>query len=82
MITCSNFQPSDMVDTICVSSSSEHCRTLYTFFMYVWENDEKAIIINCIIALFSSLGQYKKMKVPEKKKDQETNKINNKQLQN
>lgn len=30
--TCSNFHPSDMVDTICVSSSSWHCRTLYTCF--------------------------------------------------
>lgn len=30
--TCSNFQPSDMVDTICVSSSSWHCSTRYTCF--------------------------------------------------
>lgn len=29
-LTCSNFQPSDMVDTICVSSSSWHCSTRYT----------------------------------------------------
>lgn len=30
--TCSNFQPSDMVDTICVNSSSWHCSTRYTCF--------------------------------------------------
>lgn len=28
--TCSKRQPSDMVDTICVSSSSWHCSTRYT----------------------------------------------------
>lgn len=28
--TCSNFQPSDIVETIWVSSSSWHCSTLYT----------------------------------------------------
>ena len=35
--TCSNFQPSDMVDTICVSSSSWHCSTRYTCFTGTWE---------------------------------------------
>lgn len=34
--TCSNFQPSDMVDTICVSSSSWHCSTRYTCFTGTW----------------------------------------------
>lgn len=33
IITCSNFQPSDMVETICVSSSSWHCKTLQTCFI-------------------------------------------------
>lgn len=36
-LTCSNFQPSDMVDTICVSSSSWHCSTRYTCFTGTWE---------------------------------------------
>lgn len=35
--TCSNFQPSDMVETICVSSSSWHCSTRYTCFTGTWE---------------------------------------------
>lgn len=35
--TCSNFQPSDMVDTICVSSSSWHCSTRYTCLTGTWE---------------------------------------------
>ncbi len=30
--TCSNFHPSDMVETIWVSSSSWHCNTRYTCF--------------------------------------------------
>lgn len=34
--TCSNFQPSDMVETICVSSSSWHCSTRYTCFTGPW----------------------------------------------
>lgn len=35
-LTCSNFQPSDMVDTICVSSSSWHCSTRYTCLTGTW----------------------------------------------
>lgn len=37
--TCSNFHPSDMVDTICVSSSSWHCSTLYTCFTGPWSTE-------------------------------------------
>ncbi len=37
-LTCSNFQPSDIVDTIWVSSSSEHCNTRYTFFTWFWKH--------------------------------------------
>ena len=36
LCTCSNFQPSDMVETICVSSSSWHCSTRYTCFTGPW----------------------------------------------
>ena len=35
-LTCSNFQPSDIVDTICVSSSSWHWSTRYTCFTGTW----------------------------------------------
>lgn len=38
--TCSNFQPSDMVDTICVSSSSWHCSTRYTCFTGTWDREQ------------------------------------------
>lgn len=39
--TCSNFQPSDIVETICVSSSSWHCRTRYTCFTGPCDNHEQ-----------------------------------------
>lgn len=37
MFTCSNFQPSDIAETICVSSSSEHCNTRYTLLVLDWK---------------------------------------------
>lgn len=42
LLTCSNLQPSDIVETICVSSSSWHCNTLYTcFFDWNCEHDKQ-----------------------------------------
>lgn len=41
-VTCSNFQPSDMVDTICVSSSSWHCSTRYTCFTGTCQSESHA----------------------------------------
>ena len=37
LISCRNFQPSDIVHTICPSASSWHCRTLYRCFAGPWE---------------------------------------------
>lgn len=39
--TCSNFQPSDIVETICVSSSSWHCSTRYTCFTGPWGTQQR-----------------------------------------
>ena len=42
LLTCSNLHPSDIVETICVSSSSWHCNTLYTcFFDWNCEHDNQ-----------------------------------------
>lgn len=85
LLTCSNLQPSDIVETICVSSSSWHCNTLYTcFFDWNCEHDKQKechmkskagteiIDKNCSTKFMKSLCSILSISLLQRKRNDET----------